>query len=154
MHKNIIKLIAASLALCVSQFALPASAHHRSGHQGGPPHSSGQSELSEPLTSVQRTLLSDLLNGRADSDSLELIDTSTRQEIRAQINSLPPGIQQRLARGRSLPPGIAKKVVLSNRINEYLEIGDDVQVIVIGPDAAVIDPVTGAIIDILREVLF
>jgi hypothetical protein len=62
--------------------------------------------------------------------------------------------QRRLARGRSLPPGIAKKIYLPTQVNQQIDLDDNVRIIVIGSDVAVIDPVTELVIDIVRDILF
>ena len=168
MRATLLRLATIGLIAAASQMPFAAQAHHRSGHNGGPPHSresdrsdeaseirsrnDSDRELAAPLTTAQKTLLSELLRDTNYPDAV-VIDGDTRAEIQSQIDSLPPGIQRRLARGRSLPPGIAKKVSLPTAVNEQLDLNEDLQVIVVGRDVAVVDPVTGLIIDILREVL-
>lgn len=158
-------LAIASLTVVSTASLLPsaAQAHHRSGHQGGPPHrvqqtyEEGRRYTEESnsyedvaLTTAQRTALISLFQDTGDDI---VITRRTRQEIQAQIDTLPPGIQRRLARGRSLPPGIAKKISLPTQVNRYIDLRDDVQIIVVDRDVVVVDPVTDLIVDILRDVL-
>lgn len=146
-----------------SLFSSSAQAHHRPGHQGGPPHRVQQTEERESrytedtdnyegvaLTTAQRTALISLFQDTGDDI---IITRRTRREIQEQIDTLPPGIQRRLARGRSLPPGIAKKVSLPTQVNRHIDLSDDVQIIVVDRDVVVVDPVTDLIVDILRDVL-
>ena len=138
-----------------------AQAHHRSGHSSSSNSRNGAAQPSAPddlpeaasldggLDVAQRSRLETLLQGTDDS----IIDIYTRREIQEQIDSLPPGIQRRLARGRALPPDIAKKVDLPTRVNEYVGLEEDIQVVVVGRDAVVLDPVTGVIVDVLRQIL-
>ncbi len=76
-----------------------------------------------------------------------------RDEIQSQIDTLPPGIQQRLARGRELPPGIAKKVTLPQQVNEELDIDDALEIVVVGPNIVILDPFTNQIVGLLADLL-
>ncbi len=162
----------------VSLSPLAAQAHHRTGHSGGPPHRShptesvqeehssqaesdaiSQAESDEDfqaastaltLTAAQRAAIASILQ---DTNDETILSPAIRGDIQSQIDSLPPGIQRRLARGRALPPGIAKKVSLPSRVNEQIDLGENVQIIVLGRDVVVVDPVTDLIVDIIRDVL-
>ena len=151
-------------AIALSAFPLIAHAHHRPGHQGGPPHSrdghpvrtepvdqAEQYALALPLTDRQRRILIEILRDGNDNDTL--ISRETRRDIQNQLNTLPPGIQRQLERGRSLPPGIAKKITLPYRLNNHLDLDENVRIVVAGPDVVVIDPVTDLIVDVLRDIL-
>ena len=163
MKKQIFAWLSVAALLGFSLTPQAAQAHHRSGHNGGPPSSRGaatqpstdyDSEAvsldDDILDATQRSLIEALLQ---DTNDTLIIDTRTRRDIQAQINSLPPGIQRRLARGRALPPGIAKKVNLPTRVNEHIGLEDNVQIVIVGRDAVVVDPVTGLIVDVLRQIL-
>lgn len=166
MRKHIITAL--SVGTLLSSLAMnltpqTAQAHHRSGHSGGSPSSRNSSYRQRPstepaeasslegegiLSTAQRELIEDLFQ-----DNNDIIDTQTRRDIQSQIDSLPPGMQRRLARGRELPPGIAKKVDLPAHVNEYVGLDDNVRIVVVGRDAVVVDPVTELIVDVLRQVL-
>lgn len=145
-------------------FSSAAQAHHRSGHGGGPPHrvqqGSAQQETvyiepvdfrTSPLTTAQRTAITSLF--QETNDDYTIISRELRQDIRAQFNSLPPGIQRRLAQGRGLPPGIAKKIYLPTQVNRRIDLDDNVRIVVIDRNVVVVDPVTELVVDILRNVL-
>ncbi len=164
MNKVFVKLALISAVVTATHYPATAQAHHRPGHAGGPPHRTtteaqngseeaiSQDALSTPLTADQRVYITNLLRDPNHPDAA-LITSGTRSDIQSQLSSLPPGIQRRLARGRSLPPGIAKKVFLPASINDRIDLNDNVRIVVVGPDVAVIDPVTGLIVDLLRQIL-
>ena len=158
---------------------MTAQAHHRSGHNGGLPHrpyhqsepgrstteaetdtehdtrrvdkkDARREESAPELTAAQRTFIESLLQ---NADDETLLSADVRADIQAQIDALPPGIQRRLARGRRLPPGIAKKVYLPEQVNEQIDLNEDIRIIVVGRDVAVVAPVTDLIIDVIRDVL-
>ena len=81
-----------------------------------------------------------------------MLSSDIRADIQSQIDSLPPGIQRRLSRGRRLPPGIAKKVSLPEQVNEQIDLDEDIRIIVVGSDVAVVDSTTELIIDVIRDV--
>lgn len=99
---------------------------------------------------TQQANLIDILRGRNQPDFV--LSPEIRIEINNQVNSLPPGIQKRLARGKGLPPGIAKQVELPRTLNRHLEMSPDVKIIVIGSSVAVIDPLDNLILDILHDI--
>lgn len=68
------------------------------------------------------------------------------------IQSLPPGIQRRLARGKPLPPGIAKQVVPSD-LRSRLLIPKGYEVVEVGPDVLMVEIATRVVHDILRDVV-
>ena len=102
------------------------------------------------LNNIQRERLIDLLRGGYRSD--DILSPSIRIEIANQVNSLPPGIQKRLARGKSLPPGIAKKVYLPYEVNDYLNLSQDVKIVVSGTSVIVVEPLSNIIWDVLQDI--
>jgi hypothetical protein len=158
------QLVALVGAIILSgSIATGAVAHHRQGHGGGPPAqttepSANSQTTSTPanlasyatLTTAQRTFLASLLRGTSDYDYL--ITETLRDEIQSQIDTLPPGIQRQLARGHELPPGIAKKVTLPVTVNNQLGVDDDLEIIVLGPNAVIVDPLTDQVIDLLSNI--
>ncbi|HIK16843.1 MAG TPA: hypothetical protein IGS53_16380 [Leptolyngbyaceae cyanobacterium M33_DOE_097] len=101
------------------------------------------------FSSTQRTQLTNLLVGRVVRN--EILSVSTRNLITNQLNSLPPGIQKRLVRGKGLPPGIAKKVFLPKTVNTYLNIPSRYDLIVIGSNVVVCDSVTTVVVDLITR---
>lgn len=65
--------------------------------------------------------------------------------------TLPPGIRKNLARGKPLPPGIAKK--MPDQLRGRLPVRDGYDYRVVGADVLLVELATGAIVDILRDVL-
>ncbi|MCY1415564.1 hypothetical protein D9M71_310520 [compost metagenome] len=65
--------------------------------------------------------------------------------------SLPPGIQKNLARGKPLPPGIAKK--LDNRLIGRLPHYDGYEWVQAGTDLLLVTIATGLIYEVLHDVL-
>ena len=150
-------VLTGAIALWAASFST-AQAHHRAGHGGGPSSSgTSPSEVVSTsadvvtLTTAQQTFLESLIDG--SSDEYGLISEDMRDEIQSQIDTLPPGIQQRLARGRELPPGIAKKVTLPQQVNEELDIDDALEIVVVGPNIVILDPFTNQIVGLLADLL-
>jgi len=90
---------------------------------------------------------------RGTGSEAYLLTEAQRLEITRQYASLPPGIRKNLARGKGLPPGIAKKLVLPTTVNTYLGIPTDRNIIVLGRNIVLLDPVSDRILDILFDVL-
>jgi len=103
------------------------------------------------LTSVQRTQILEIIRGT--STSSYLINDGLRQQIFAQVSSLPPGIQKKLLRGKGLPPGIAKKVLLPVTIVRYVNLPVNTNIIVVGSNVVVVDPIKNIILDIISNIL-
>jgi hypothetical protein len=67
----------------------------------------------------------------------------------AQVSSLPSGIQKNLLRGKGLPPGIAKKVLLPVTVVRYINLPASTNIVVVGSNIVVIDPIKNIILDII-----
>ncbi|MCY7332655.1 MAG: hypothetical protein LH649_08355 [Pseudanabaena sp. CAN_BIN31] len=102
------------------------------------------------LTSVQRTQILEIIRGT--STSSYLITDSLRQQISAQVSSLPSGIQKNLLRGKGLPPGIAKKVLLPVTVVRYINLPASTNIVVVGSNIVVIDPIKNIILDIISNI--
>lgn len=101
----------------------------------------------------QGAMLLDLLLGRTNNS--QIISPALYRSITYR-ETLPPGIQMRLAKGKPLPPGIAKKMVpLPTSVNSYLGLPSrhPVQLGVAGNDVILYSVATGLVLDILRNVL-
>lgn len=103
------------------------------------------------LTPQQRQQLIDIIKGTGSNSGL--ISEQLRSEILANLSSLPPGIQQRLLRGRGLPPGIAKKFTLPASVLAAVNLPSNYQVFAIGSNVVVFDLATSSIVDVLTNVL-
>lgn len=103
------------------------------------------------LTSVQRTQIIEIVRGTGSYSNL--INASLRQQILAQLNSLPPGIRKNLVRGKGLPPGIAKKVLLPVGVVNYVNLPSNTNILVIGSNVVVVDPIRNIILDIISNIL-
>lgn len=153
-QRRLLTLVGTSAILIGTIAAQGVKAHHRDWHQGGSPSSTSDTITTEEaitLTAAQRTFLDSLLNGTSDQNYL--LTEEMREEIQAQIGTLPPGIQRRLARGRALPPGIAKKVTLPEQVNEEIGLDENLEITILGEDIAIIDPVTDLVVDLLQGIL-
>jgi len=103
------------------------------------------------FTPVQRDELVSIIRGTGSQ--AYLITEAQRLEISRQYASLPPDIRKNLARGKGLPPGIAKRFVLPTRVNTYLGIPTNRNIIIVGRNVLLLDPVSDRIVDILLDVL-
>ncbi|GBO54048.1 hypothetical protein APA_1996 [Pseudanabaena sp. lw0831] len=103
------------------------------------------------LTTLQRTQIVEIIRGT--STSSYLINDVLRQQIYTQVGTLPPGIQKNLARGKGLPPGIAKKVLLPVTVVNYINLPANTNIIVVGSNVVVIDPIKNGILDIIANIL-
>jgi hypothetical protein len=102
------------------------------------------------LTYEQQSLLLNLLRNKNSNNYL--LSDRDRLQITNQINSLPPGIRKRLAKGKKLPSGIARQIVLSDRVNSYLNLPSNKNIVIIGNTVAVVDPVTSIILAVIDKI--
>jgi hypothetical protein len=102
------------------------------------------------LNQVQKINLINLLRGRNSDDFI--LNNGIEIEIEHQINSLPPGIQKRLAKGKPLPYGIAKKVILPREVNDYLHLSQDYRIVVLGSSVIVFSSSDNIILDIFENI--
>ncbi|PZO41946.1 MAG: hypothetical protein DCF19_08770 [Pseudanabaena frigida] len=103
------------------------------------------------LTALQRTQIVEIIRGT--STYSYLIDNGLRQQIYTQVSSLPPGIQKNLARGKGLPPGIAKKILIPTTVVNYVNLPANTNILVVGSNVVVIDPLKNIILDIISNIL-
>jgi hypothetical protein len=68
------------------------------------------------------------------------------------IESLPPGIRKRLARGKPLPPGIAKRALPSDLLSR-IRVPRGYEVVEVGMDVLLVEVATHVVHDILRDVV-
>ncbi|MBD2187587.1 hypothetical protein H6F41_05440 [Pseudanabaena sp. FACHB-723] len=102
------------------------------------------------LSPYQRTQIIEIIRGT--STYSYLISDDIREQIYIQRSSLPPGIRKNLARGKGLPPGIAKKVLLPRNVVSHLNLPSNTNIIVIGSNIVVIDPISNLVLDILANI--
>lgn len=102
------------------------------------------------LTRDRNALLVDIIYGIGEHS--ELISEDLRAEIVGDFNSLPPGIQRRLARGRSLPPGIAKKYLLPVSVLPVLDLDPDTTLVVVGRNVLILNP-QNIVVDLVENLL-
>ena len=103
------------------------------------------------LTALQRTQIVEIIRGT--STYSYLLNTGLRQQIFTQVSSLPPGIKKNLARGKGLPPGIAKKVLLPATVVNHVSLPANTNIIVVGSNVVVFDPIKNIILDIILNIL-
>ncbi len=103
------------------------------------------------FTTIQRTVLVDLLRGNCSCNNL--LTSATRTQIMSQSRSLPPGIQKKLLRGKGLPPGIAKKLVaLPKQVNSYINLPTAYNLFIVGSNVVLIDQVNYVVVDYISNV--
>ena len=68
------------------------------------------------------------------------------------IEGLPPGIRQRLARGKPLPPGIAKQVVPAG-LRSRVHVPDGYRLFEVGLDVLLVEVATNVVHDVLMDVV-
>ena len=103
------------------------------------------------FTSYQRTQVIEIIRGTGSKRTV--ISDGLRREILLQNNSLPPGIRKNLAKGKKLPPGIAKKVKLPVVVLNNLNISNNYNLIVVGSDLLLVDPVRDLVLDIIQNII-
>jgi hypothetical protein len=150
-------LVIACLILMTPVYTSSANAkkphHHGNRHREAVFNNQNENDYNDysiGLNQVQKTNLINLLR-RRDNDNY-ILNPDIRIEISNQINSLPPGIQKRLMRGKPLPYGIAKKVILPQEVNNYLKLPQDYRIIVLGSSIIVLNSSDNVILDILQAV--
>ncbi|HLO77510.1 MAG TPA: anti-virulence regulator CigR family protein [Magnetospirillum sp.] len=67
------------------------------------------------------------------------------------VDSLPPGIRKKVARGKPLPPGIAKRFPDDLRATLPPRPGYDYRVV--GADVLLVEIATGVIVDVVKDIL-
>lgn len=127
-------------ALAVLAVSLPAAADPGGKHGGGGGRDGGQrversSDLGDIIISAaERALIGEYYRSHA-----------------MPVDSLPPGIRKKLARGKPLPPGIAKRFPDGLRGQLPHRPGYDYRVV--GADVALVEMATGVIVDVVKDIL-
>lgn len=70
----------------------------------------------------------------------------------ASVESLPPGMRNRLARGKPLPPGIAKRSVPSD-LRSRIQVPTGYEVVEVGLDVLLVEIATNVVHDVLMDVI-
>ncbi len=68
------------------------------------------------------------------------------------VKALPPGMRNRLAKGKPLPPGIAKQVA-PPALRSHLDLPRGYDLVEVGLDVLLVDVATGVIHDVLMDVV-
>jgi hypothetical protein len=89
--------------------------------------------------------------------SLTVEARSTIREYYAEhrapaAQALPPGMRNRLARGKALPPGIAKKS-LPPELGARLAVPSGYEVIEVGLDVLLVEVATNVVHDVLMDII-
>lgn len=124
------RLLMAAAAVAVAALQ-PAAA------QAKPPQRESASVVDVVFTEIEKRLIREYYAGGAHA---------------ADIDSLPPGIRKKLARGKPLPPGIAKRF-LPGELESQLPAHAGTVRRVIGGDVVLVAAATGVILDILFDVI-
>ncbi|BAN49860.1 anti-virulence regulator CigR family protein [Metapseudomonas resinovorans] len=124
-----------SLALIAASPALQADPGKGKGHDKGHASAQGNNWSSGP---------------QVDIGGIRIILDDNR-DYWGPAQSLPPGIQKNLARGKPLPPGIAKK--LDGRLVDRLPHYDGYDWVRAGADLILVAVATGIIHEVLHDVL-
>lgn len=139
-------LISSSIFLAPSVDAKKPKPNSNNGQGNQPTTTVTPSNQLIVLNNTQKNQLTAILN----DDNNNLIGIETRRQIDAQINSLPPGMYNRLQKGKGLPPGIAKKIVLPREVVHYIGIpGDRCDFLVFGSTVVLWDRSANIIQDVL-----
>lgn len=127
------KLVIAVLALLAT--TIPAAADPGGRHGGGEMRAERERDLGAVIISAaERALIGDYYRSHA-----------------AEVDSLPPGIRKKVARGKPLPPGIAKNLPGDLRSRLPARPGYDYRMV--GADVALVEAATGVIIDVVKDIL-
>jgi hypothetical protein len=121
-------VVAAAVAIVASPVA---SVHAK------PPQRESASVVEVVFTEIEKRLIREYYAGGAHA---------------ADLDSLPPGIRKKLARGKPLPPGIAKRF-LPGQLESQLPVHAGTVRRVIGGDVVLVAAATGVILDILFDVI-
>ena len=121
-------------ALAVLAFSLPAAADPGGKHGGGQ-RMERSTDLGDIIISAaERALIGEYYRSHA-----------------VQVESLPPGIRKKVARGKPLPPGIAKRFPDGLRSQLPHRAGYDYRVV--GADVLLVEIATGVIVDVVKDIL-
>jgi hypothetical protein len=123
-------LIAGAAVLLVAALQ-PLPAHAK------PPQRESASVVAVVFTEIEKRLIREYYAGGAHAED---------------IDSLPPGIRKKLARGKPLPPGIAKRF-LPGALESQLPVHAGTVRRVVGGDVVLVAAATGVILDILFDVI-
>lgn len=126
-------------AIAVLALSLPAAADP-GGKRGGGHGDGGQ-------RTERSTDLGDIIISAAER---ALIGEYYRSHA-VQVDSLPPGIRKKVARGKPLPPGIAKRFPDGLRGQLPHRAGYDYRVV--GADVLLVEIATGVIVDVVKDIL-
>lgn len=128
-------------ALGVLALSLPAAAdpggRHGGGHGGDRdgPRTERSSDLGDVIISAaERALIGEYYRSHA-----------------VEVESLPPGIRKKVARGKPLPPGIAKRFPDGLRGQLPHRPGYDYRTV--GADVLLVEAATGIIVDVVKDIL-
>ena len=86
-----------------------------------------------------------------DSDYANNSPAAKKPKNKGKNKGLPPGIQQKLARGGVLPPGIAKRNLPNDLNRQLAPPPDGYERLVVGNDVILAEINTGIIADILTD---
>lgn len=125
--------------LGVLTLALPAAAdpggRHGNGHGGGPEREQRSTDLGDVIISAaERALIGEYYRSHS-----------------VPVDSLPPGIRKKVARGKPLPPGIAKRFPDGLRAQLPPRPGYDYRAV--GADVLLVEVATGVIVDMVKDIL-
>lgn len=109
-----------------------------------------EDDVDDLLTRDRVDALIDIIYDRND-DYDDLLSDDLRLEIINDFDSLPPGIQRQLARGRGLPPGIAKKYQMPRGVLSFLDLDPDTELLIIGDNIVIVDP-ADVILDMIEGI--
>lgn len=144
------------LSAAVLTTALPALAHHKPGHAGGPPsHQNNGSGTGAHSPQPSVTVSPAGINVQLGEVEIRLVNDWFRANpsVFADYAALPPGIARNLERGKPLPPGIAKRFLPAGLTTILPAPPDGYGRFMIGNDLVLIELNSGLISD-LAEILF
>ncbi|MGE5477745.1 MAG: anti-virulence regulator CigR family protein [Bacteroidales bacterium] len=144
MNKRVLATVGA-LAVSIT-LSLPAAAEPggKHGHGGGQNHSM---ERGEPSSRDVGGAVADVLITAAE----RALIGEYYQSHSVPVDSLPPGIRKKVARGKPLPPGIAKK--FPDGLHGQLRARPGYDFRTVGADVVLVEAATGVIVDVIKDIL-
>ncbi|MEZ5667437.1 MAG: anti-virulence regulator CigR family protein [Alphaproteobacteria bacterium] len=144
---------AAGLALALAAAAVPASAHHRPDHAGGPPGSHALGGNLSGGNGVTYGPGGALLH--LDNVTVGLVNDwfAANPSAFLRYSALPPGIARNLARGKALPPGIAMQALPPALAATLPPVPAGYGRFVVGEDLVLIELTSGLVSDLARILL-
>ena len=134
------------LAACAVAVAMPASAQGNSGNKPAQARARAERPQAKVNTSRQATPVRVIFRDR----DREVFQGYHERHL-VVVRPLPPGIEQRLERGKPLPPGIARTRLAPGLVRVAPRLPRGYSYLQVGPSVVVVDS-RNRVVDILADV--